>query len=92
MAVITLQPGESFEHYHLEKSETYYVNGEVQLTFEGKSMLLTDGHRVIIPAKTSHTTKNIGVVVAQFGCNHTVYSPDEESIDEGEGAEESEEE
>ncbi len=77
MAVITLTPGESFEHYHLDESITAHVEGEIQLTVSGKSTLLTEGERVIIPAKTSHTTKNIGNVDARFRCYHPVTEGDE---------------
>jgi quercetin dioxygenase-like cupin family protein len=75
MATITLNPDESFEHYHLEESITKHVSGKIELSFNNEKILLNKGQKVIVPAKTSHITKNIGKDIASFSCEaHVVIS------------------
>ena len=75
MAEIILNPGESFEHYHLEESTTIHVSGEIELIFNDEKIYLTKGQKVIIPAKTSHTTRNVGNNIASFHCRGHILTP-----------------
>jgi mannose-6-phosphate isomerase-like protein (cupin superfamily) len=68
MALIALQPGESFEHYHEYPSTTKLLTGELILTINNKQELLQINKPLSVPQHTPHTVKNIGKVVATFEC------------------------
>ena len=68
MAIITLKPGEAFEHYHESESETSHVKGDLMISFNESALTLSEKQKIIIPANTSHTVKNIGASDATFKC------------------------
>jgi quercetin dioxygenase-like cupin family protein len=67
MALIQLQPGETFSHAHDVVTTTAAVSGTVELTVGGQTVLLT-ATPVVIPAGTIHVLHNIGNTVAQVAC------------------------
>lgn len=70
MAIIILEPGEVFEHYHSEVSETDVLRGSVRCAFNGEVLRMHPGDSVTIPADTPHTLENVGSVEAHVGCRH----------------------
>ena len=76
MAIIILEPRESFEHYHSDASKTYHVNGDVEISIKGKKMILEKGESVEVPGNTAHTIVNLGDDEARVGCLHVVNSAD----------------
>jgi len=70
MAIITLDSGEAFEHYHTGNSQTVHLDGKIQLCFNEENRLLEKGEKVEIPANTSHTIVNLGDRQAKVACHH----------------------
>ena len=70
MAVITLEPGESFEHYHHDQSESILIEGAVQLSMAQQTSSMIKNQVCSIPAETSHTITNIGKLLAKVACRH----------------------
>ena len=70
MAKIILEPGEVFEHFHSEPSQTVLLEGLVQMTFGEKFVPLVLNQMVDVPAQMSHTLKNVGTKEAVVWCSH----------------------
>jgi quercetin dioxygenase-like cupin family protein len=70
MAIITLQPGESFAHRHDTDSYTVLLDGDAELETDSGTALLIHGERVLTPAGEYHAViaKSNGVV---FECTHS---------------------
>jgi quercetin dioxygenase-like cupin family protein len=68
--LMLLDPGEVFEHAHLDPSITELISGEVELTVDGAPMLLVPGVEVRIPADAPHVLVNKGSSVAGVKCVH----------------------
>jgi quercetin dioxygenase-like cupin family protein len=67
MALILLLPGEVFSHAHDVVSTSSAVAGNVELTVEGETFVLTPT-TVLIPAGAVHVLHNVGDTVAQIAC------------------------
>jgi quercetin dioxygenase-like cupin family protein len=67
MALIQLQPGETFSHAHDVISTTALVSGEVELTMEGQTVRLTTTP-VVIRAGVTHVLTNVGTSIATIAC------------------------
>ncbi|WP_339783658.1 cupin domain-containing protein [uncultured Marinobacter sp.] len=68
MAIIVLEPKESFEHYHSDASITFHIEGDVEVLMGEKSLPLKSGGSINVPSKTKHTIINIGESEAKVGC------------------------
>ena len=76
MAIIVLDPGESFEHWHSDDSITELHSGRVRCRFSGKVVVLSPGEKIEIPAGVDHTLENFGSEKAYVGCTHGPCGPD----------------
>ena len=76
MATISLEIGETFEHYHATESFTQHVVGSLELSYNDESYVLLDSETIKVPAQTSHTVKNVGMMVAVFKCYNHESDPD----------------
>jgi mannose-6-phosphate isomerase-like protein (cupin superfamily) len=70
MAKIILEPGEVFEHFHSESSQTVLLEGRVQMTFGSHHLSLVQNEVVPVPAHQSHTLTNVGLTEAVVWCSH----------------------
>lgn len=70
MADILLEPGESFEHFHVDESTSELVSGSVELVLPSETRIMKQGREERIPAKTRHVLKNTGEKVARVRCLH----------------------
>jgi mannose-6-phosphate isomerase-like protein (cupin superfamily) len=70
MAKIILEPGEVFEHFHSESSQTVLLEGRVQMAFGEKMIPLVVNQAVNVPAQQSHTLTNSGATDAVVWCTH----------------------
>lgn len=68
MALIVLDPGETFEHQHGGDSETTLLDGEVVLTMGTHSAPLRAGHAVTVSASQHHSMRNTGDGTATVRC------------------------
>ena len=75
MAIIKLDPGESFEHYHKEISSSTLISGQLTITVEGNTLQMLQGEEIEVSEMTSHTVTNTGNADAVFKCQHTLDSP-----------------
>jgi quercetin dioxygenase-like cupin family protein len=67
MALIQLQPGETFSHAHDVVSTTVLVSGDVTLTVDGETIRLT-ATPAFVPAGAVHVLHNVGSTVATVAC------------------------
>jgi quercetin dioxygenase-like cupin family protein len=67
MALIQLEPGETFSHAHDVVSTTALVSGDVELTMEGQTIRLT-ATPVVIQAGVTHVLRNVGTSIATIAC------------------------
>lgn len=72
MAIITLEPGESFEHYHSHSSKSECLVGSLRASLSGESKILEKNLKIDVPADTAHTITNIGDTLAIFRCEHSL--------------------
>jgi mannose-6-phosphate isomerase-like protein (cupin superfamily) len=70
VALIVLNPNETFEHSHEEPSGSVLLSGDAVLTVAGHDTALTRGVAVVTPARTSHTVTNTGSTIAVVECHH----------------------
>lgn len=68
--LMLLDPGEVFEHAHLDPSITELISGEVVLTVDGVPAALVPGVPVWIPPHAPHMLVNNGSSVAGVKCIH----------------------
>jgi mannose-6-phosphate isomerase-like protein (cupin superfamily) len=77
MAKIILEPGEVFEHFHSESSQTVLLEGLVQMTFGNNHLSLIPNEAVPVSAHQSHILTNVGTTEAVVWCDHRAISTDE---------------
>lgn len=68
MAVIFLEPNESFEHYHAAPSRTIHLDGDIEFECAGKRRRMRRGEGIDVAANTKHTITNIGAGIARINC------------------------
>jgi uncharacterized cupin superfamily protein len=68
---IHLQPGETFEHVHVDQSFTTLVEGEVVLEVNGSRVALVTGLPTLVDANSPHRLVNTGRSIASVKCVHT---------------------
>lgn len=57
---VTLEKGAVLpEHHHVHEQWTHMIEGELELTMEGETKVLTPGTAVYIPSNTPHAAKAI---------------------------------
>lgn len=67
---MALEPGEVFEHFHSESSQTVLLEGFVQMTFGDNHLSLIPNEVVPVPPHQSHTLTNVGTMEAVVWCSH----------------------
>lgn len=70
MAKIVLSPDERFEHFHNAESETELLEGEVEFSFQEKTVKLIKGEKISIGPNEFHCMRNIGQTEAVLSCKH----------------------
>ena len=70
MAQITLEPGESFEHYHSEASQSVLLEGLADFEYGGTRSPMIIGKEILIASDTIHTMYNTGEKNAVINCIH----------------------
>lgn len=70
MAKIILEPNESFEHFHSEKSSTILLDGSAFYRSGNVECFLERNIEMLTPANQSHTLTNTGQTECIIGCNH----------------------
>jgi len=68
MAIISLEPNESFEHYHDTPSRTIYLDGEIEFAFGDTRRLMSVGETIEVAAHITHTMTNVGTGIARVNC------------------------
>jgi quercetin dioxygenase-like cupin family protein len=68
--LMQLDPGEVFQHTHLDPSITALVTGDVELSVDGARWMLVPGVEVRIPADAPHVLVNKGPSPAVLQCWH----------------------
>lgn len=68
MAIISLEPNESFEHYHAAPSRTIHLDGEIEFECDGIRRRLHRGEIIDVAANITHTMKNVGADIARVNC------------------------
>jgi mannose-6-phosphate isomerase-like protein (cupin superfamily) len=70
MAIIILQPGEKFSHYHDDSNESCCIKGKVKISFNDSEEEIGVGGSVRIPPGVNHILHNIGDIEAHIECAH----------------------
>ena len=70
MAIISLEPGESFEHYHRGLSQTTLLEGSVTYLSEGMRFRLARNAPITVEPNMPHTLRNDGDTIAHIACRH----------------------
>lgn len=68
MAIISLEPNESFEHYHGALSRTIHLDGEIEFAFGDTRRLMSVGETIEVAAHITHTMTNVGTGIARVNC------------------------
>lgn len=68
MAIISLEPRESFEHYHAASSQTIHLDGDIEFDCAGTRRPMLRGEIIEVAANTLHTITNVGISVARINC------------------------
>jgi quercetin dioxygenase-like cupin family protein len=69
MAIIVLEPGETFQHSHPITTYTEVIEGSVVFSMDGvRDKALAPRERVPVPANVAHTMTNVGAGLAKVGC------------------------
>lgn len=68
MAIISLEPNESFEHYHGAPSRTIHLDGEIEFAFGDTRRRMREGETIEVAAKITHTMRNVGAGTARVNC------------------------
>jgi len=68
MAIISLEPSESFEHYHAAPSRTIHLEGDIEFDCAGTRHRMQQGEIVEVAANTTHTITNVGTGLAHINC------------------------
>ncbi len=69
MALIVLEPGESFEHQHEVDSTSQLLEGHVRLDMNGSEQMPV-GAAILTPAGVKHCMVNTGIIPATVRCAH----------------------
>jgi uncharacterized cupin superfamily protein len=75
--LMTLAPGECFEHMHQSHSTTTVIAGSVDLVIDGTRQSLEVGVPTPIGARVSHLLINVGDQSAVIECGHQQTPPKE---------------
>lgn len=73
--IMTLLPGEVFQHTHSDPSVTTLIEGVVALEVEGQRTELVTGAPTPIDAHLVHTLVNVGPHLAVVECMHKQGEP-----------------
>jgi len=68
MAIISLEPNESFEHYHGAPSRTIHLDGEIEFAFGDTRRRMRPGETIEVAANITHTMRNVGTGPARVNC------------------------
>lgn len=68
--LMTLAPGEVFQHSHVEVSFTTLIEGDVHMEIAGTRTPLVVRQKVWVPAQASHVLINVGTSPAVVECGH----------------------
>lgn len=68
MAIITLAPNESFEHYHSGASTTIHIAGDIEISFGDTRRRMAAGEAIAVPRDAPHTLTNVGTGMASIAC------------------------
>ena len=68
MAIISLEPNESFEHYHSAPSRTIHLDGEIEFEATGIHRRLRRGEIIDVAGNTLHVITNVGTGLARVNC------------------------
>ena len=68
MAIISLEPNESFEHYHGASSRTIHLDGEIEFAFGDTRRRMAEGETIEVAANVTHTMTNVGTGIARVNC------------------------
>lgn len=68
MAIISLEPNESFEHYHGAPSRTIHLDGEIEFAFGDTRRRMREGETIEVAANITHTMRNVGTGTARVNC------------------------
>lgn len=71
MALIILDEGERFEHYHTDKSQTILIDGTAVMEIGSDIIKLKRDVAVDVDENIPHTLVNTGSGKATIGCIHT---------------------
>lgn len=70
MALITILPGEHFEHKHAVVSTSEIKQGVAEVTVGTTQRIMREGESMMVPENCSHSFKNIGDVPLVVGCGY----------------------
>ncbi|MDH6129103.1 cupin domain-containing protein [Kitasatospora sp. GP82] len=75
--VMNLAPGDHVtEHYHPYSEEfIHVVSGELEMTLDGRQVLLTAGDSLLVPIGVRHRLVNIGEVIAHCAFHLSPLAP-----------------
>jgi quercetin dioxygenase-like cupin family protein len=68
MAIISLGPDESFEHYHNAPSKTVHLEGDIEFEVAGLRRRMQGGETIEVAANTPHIIINVGSGAARINC------------------------
>lgn len=60
-------PGQEWRNFvHATDELVMLLEGEIELEFSGRTLRPSAGEEILIPARTSHTVRNVGNVTARW--------------------------